>query len=421
VKFQDISPIQPMHNERMDSVLAENPARSWTRVDGVDLLRALAIFFVLMNHVNMRLLGAKVPYTRGLPHQLVSSLVWNGQFGVQIFFAVSGFLITSTTLRRWGTLSRVSIRDFYLLRFARIAPLLLTLLAVLSILHAAHLKDFIVSAQTGGLGRALIAALTFHVNVLEARRGYLPGSWDILWSLSVEETFYFFFPLICRLLGQGKLLVALLLTFVLLGPFGRTAFTHGNEVWKEYSYLGGMDAIALGCLTALFVRGRHFSRAVLWISGSVGAVLLIFSLAFSLRARAWGLARNGLDMTILAAGTCMVIAVAAQTQWRAPRVFAPFLALGRRSYEIYLTHMFAVFGLFHLFLAEGKPMRLVPALFITLILIAGLLGELVARFYSEPMNRWLRKRWGEGPKRLGSVIDAGEGAVRVRGEHRMPV
>src|SRR5271170_2216417 len=98
----------------MTSVEFSKPAPVWTRLDGIDLLRALAIFFVLMNHVNMRLLGAKVPYTRGLPAQLVYSLVWNGQFGVQIFFAVSGFLITSTTLARWGGLSRVSARDFYL-------------------------------------------------------------------------------------------------------------------------------------------------------------------------------------------------------------------------------------------------------------------------------------------------------------------
>src|SRR5579862_5151592 len=116
----------------MDSELSANPARSWTRLDGVDMLRALAIFFVLMNHVNMRLRFAKVPYTAGLPDQLVNSLVWNGQFGVQIFFAVSGFLITSITLRRWKSLSRISVREFYLLRFARIAPLLLVLLAVLS-------------------------------------------------------------------------------------------------------------------------------------------------------------------------------------------------------------------------------------------------------------------------------------------------
>lgn len=98
------------------------PRRSWTRLDGVDVLRGLAIFFVLMNHVNMRLRIARVPYTAGLPDQLVSSLVWNGQHGVQIFFAISGFLITATSLRRWCSLSQVSTRDFYRLRFARLAP-----------------------------------------------------------------------------------------------------------------------------------------------------------------------------------------------------------------------------------------------------------------------------------------------------------
>src|ERR1700728_3642019 len=200
-------------NWRVKSGMAEspNPTRSWTRLDGVDVLRGLSIFFVLINHVNMRLRLEHVPYTQGMPEQLVSSLVWNGQLGVQIFFAVSGFLITSTSLRRWGSLARVSIRDFYLLRFARIAPLLLSLLVALSLLHFWHFGDFIVTAKTGGFGRALFAALTFHVNVLEARRGYLPGSWDILWSLSVEEMFYLFFPVICFLFGRGKLFVVLLL------------------------------------------------------------------------------------------------------------------------------------------------------------------------------------------------------------------
>src|ERR1700750_1299468 len=124
----------------MAELSSEVQARSWSRVDGIDLLRGLAIFFVLMNHVNMQLLGADVPYTRGLPKQLVSSLVWNGQQGVQIFFAVSGFLITATSLRRWGSLSRVSFTDFYRLRSARIAPLLLGLLAVLSVLHLAPVR-----------------------------------------------------------------------------------------------------------------------------------------------------------------------------------------------------------------------------------------------------------------------------------------
>jgi len=395
-----------MRAEHADLTASATPARSWTRLDGVDLLRALAIFFVLMNHVNMRLLIAKVPYLKGLPHQLASSLVWNGQQGVQIFFAVSGFLITSTTLRRWGSLSRVSIRDFYLLRFARIAPLLLSLLVVLSVLHFCHLGDFVVTAKTGGLGRALFAALTFHVNVLEARRGYLPGSWDILWSLSVEEMFYLFFPVVCFLFGRRNFFVVLLLAFIVLGPFGRTAFAHGNEIWREYSYLGGMDAIAFGCLTALVVSRREIRRSLVFAIGAVGTALLIFNLCFSIRAFSWELGRYGLNFTVLALATCMVIAAAAQTKWRSPRIFAPFLLLGHRSYEIYLTHMFVVFGFFHLFLGVGKPMWTIPVLFLTVIFFSAGLGELVARFYSEPMNRWLRKRWGDGPERLGSVVEA---------------
>jgi peptidoglycan/LPS O-acetylase OafA/YrhL len=377
------------------SIEASNTQRGSGRIDGVDLLRGVAIFFVLMNHVNMRLLGAEVPYTNGLPKQLVSSLVWNGQFGVQIFFAVSGFLITATTLRRWGSLSRVSLRGFYLMRFARIVPLLLSLLAVLSLLHFAHVKYFVVSAKTGGLGRALFAALTFHVNVLEARSGYLPGSWDILWSLSVEEIFYLFFPLVARFLGRGKMLIVLLLGLVVMGPFARTVLTHGNEVWKEYSYLGGMDAIALGCLTALLLSRFRFSRRAVWILAIVGSALLILILGFSIRVEAWGLARSGLDMTILAVGTCMVIAVVTQTKWRSPRFMNPLLNLGQRSYEVYLTHMFIVFGLFQLFVLAGKPMSAVPALFLAVIFLAGLLGEVVARFYSEPMNQFIRQRYSQ--------------------------
>ncbi len=393
---------------RQQSIPSTNPRRSWTRLDGVDLLRGLAIFFVCMNHVNMRLLFAHVPYTKGLPNQLISSLVWNGQRGVQIFFAVSGFLITSTALRRWGSLPAVSIADFYRLRFARIAPLLFLLLAVLSVLHLGGAPGFVVSAKTGGLRRALLAALTFHVNVLEAHRGYLPGSWDILWSLSVEEMFYLFFPLVCRLPGKGKLLVPLLAGFVVLGPIARTVLTHGNPVWQEYSYLGGMDAIAMGCITALLLAGHSLSKRTVWFCTTLGLTFLVFILGFSRLAQRLGLDRTGLDMSTVAFGACLIIAAAASTQWRGPPMLFPLLRLGQRSYEVYLTHMFIVLGFFATFVRIGKPIVAVPGLFIIVIFVSGLLGELVARFYSEPMNRLLRRRWREGPDVLGSVVDERE-------------
>jgi len=381
-----------LHNQQMALGESDLETGNRKRLDGIDVLRGLAIFFVLMNHVNMRLLLAQVPYTNGLPRLLVQSLVWNGGFGVQIFFAISGLLITSISLGRWGSLSEISVRNFYRLRFARIAPLLFLVLAALSGLHVAGVHSFVVPAKTGGLGRALLAALTFHLNLLEAWRGYLPGSWDILWSLSVEEMFYLFFPLLARLLGRSKLFIIVLCAFVVLGPFGRRAFTHGNPIWQEKSYLGGMDAIALGCLTALLVSRIRFQRAALRTFSWIGIGLLVLVLVFGSEPFLRGLDRKGLEETILAIGTCLISIASAQTQWKSPHLLRPLLKIGQYSYEVYLTHMFVVFALFSIFLDYGKSMRLVPAFFVLTILISGLLGALIAHLYSEPMNRHLRHR-----------------------------
>ena len=146
-------------------------------------------------------------------------------------------------------------------------------------------------------------------------------------------------------------------------------FAHGNEIWEEYSYLGGMEGIALGCLTALMVSRVRFSRTAIWVLGGVGAAIVTCSLIFSWQAYVGWLGRTGLNMTILGVGTCMFIAATAQTRWRSPRWLAPLLRIGQYSYEVYLTHMFVVFAFFGLFLEAGKPMRLVPVLFVAIILV----------------------------------------------------
>ena len=389
-----------------DATLQSNTGpKSWYRVDGIDLLRGLAIFFVLMNHINMMLRGAKIPYTKGWPIQLTYSLIWNGQFAVQMFFVISGFLITATTLRRWGSLAEVKPKDFYRLRFARIFPLLALLLALLSLLHILHVEHFVVDPKAGGLPRALFAALTFHINWLEAKTVYLPPCWDILWSLSVEEMFYLFFPIACILFRRTRYLVIPLVLFIIAGPFARNSAFNPNPVWREYSYLGGMDAIALGCLVALLLHRRTMSQLLSWVCLGLGTILLVFSLCFSIRAYIWGLGKNGLNMTILAFGAALLIAFFAEREWHAPKLLYPLLLAGKRSYEVYLTHEFIVILLFAGFMALGKPSHGIAALFAITITLAVIVGAFVARCYSEPLNQKLRRRFSEDAGRLGSVVE----------------
>jgi peptidoglycan/LPS O-acetylase OafA/YrhL len=125
----------------------------------------------------------------------------------------------------------------------------------------------------------------------------------------------------------------------------------------------------------------------------VGGAAVLFILGFSRTTVCQGLERLGLDMTVLGLGTCMLIAVAAATRWRRPPWLAPLCWLGARSYEIYLTHMFVVLAVFALFVQLGKPLVLVPALFLLILALAGLLGAAVARWYAEPVNRLLRRRF----------------------------
>jgi peptidoglycan/LPS O-acetylase OafA/YrhL len=115
---------------------------------------------------------------------------------------------------------------------------------------------------------------------------------------------------------------------------------------------------------------------------------------------------SGLDMTTIALGACMVIIAAAQTQWKGPRLLTPLLNLGQRSYEVYLTHMFVVFAFFAIFVHYGSPIWSVPLLFVTTVIVTALVGEMVARYFSEPINRILRARWSEGPRQLGAVSDS---------------
>jgi len=362
------------------------------RLDGIDVLRGLSILAVILLHINIR-----IPLDKSAAGQLISKdglriLLWNGYNGVIVFFAVSGFLITTNCLQRWGTLRDVAIRGFYRLRFARIAPLLLALLALSSALHFARVAGFVIDSSKFSWAQAMFSALTFHLNWLEARHGYLPANLDVLWSLSIEEMFYVFFPLVCFGLRGGRALIVLLLAFVAVGPFARTVLTQ-NEMWADHSYLSCMDAIALGCMAAMAAKRFVIGRKMLLAVRVTGLALVILVTCFRRQCWQLGLYKHGLDVTALALGTALLLMAIAQGGKPGSWLTAPLRWFGRNSYEVYLTHSFVVVTLTQLFVATGSRYAWSPLWFVAVAGLSGGLGACVARYYSEPLNRKLRAGW----------------------------
>jgi peptidoglycan/LPS O-acetylase OafA/YrhL len=380
--------------EMLDAQRAVTP-----RFDGVDVLRGFSILSVVLLHAWIRMHFAGSPVNQVMRGWLAHLLLRNGDNGVTVFFAVSGFLITLTSLRRFGSLAQMRPMRFYRIRFARIAPLLLLLLAVLSVLHLVHAEGFRISAKTTTLTRALFSALTFHLNWLEAVHGYLPANWDVLWSLSVEEMFYLFFPLICVVVLRERrgmmLFVTFLLVFAAMGPFARTVWTT-NPIWQEKTYLGGMDGIALGCLCAL-VTGRLLRRGEAWRARwskrligleVVGAAMILLIAVWPPWHWMRYVGRSGVDGTVLAVGACLVMVGSVVRGRTGGRWTAPVRWFGRHSYEVYLTHEFVVVWgtMLYIKLRRGP----LPLWFFGILLLTAPLGWLVAKYFSEPMNRRLR-------------------------------
>ncbi len=356
------------------------------RLPTVDFIRGLCIILVVVHHLNLRIRFNKSALGAALPDVINRFLFWTGSYSVKVFFVVSGFLITSTILRRWGTLDRIDIRAFYRLRFARIAPCLLALLPVLSALHLAGVTGFTINPTRTSLARALFAALTFHVNWLEIKVGYLPGSWDILWSLAVEETFYLFYPVVCRLVTRWWMLASMAAGLVVAGPFFRTVLAP-NEMATDYALFANLDCIAMGCVAAVLAGRLRLPGLATRIAGWTLIVLVTVARPIVAKLHLYP---TGLDVTVLALGAALVLMTLGNggtpSRWT-----TPIRWYGRNSYEIYLTHMFAVMFGFQAFTALHMPLDAAPMWFAVVLGVSGLLGHLVATFFSEPMNRWLRQ------------------------------
>lgn len=374
------------------------------RNPGIDLLRGLSILLVVLHH-----LGLRIPLKTGaladvLPRRLLVALNYNGYEAVFVFFVISGFLITSNALARWGSLASIDLRAFYLRRGARILPCLALLVGVLAVLHLAGVENYVIQREGQSLGGAALAAFGLHLNWYEGVTGYLPGSWDVLWSLSIEEVFYLGFPLVCLLVRDRRVLALLLLGLSLSLPLWLAAIVD-NEIWKEKAYLPGMAAIAAGVLAALVADRWRPRAAIVWSVGAIGAA----GLAATMLAMPWlwKWLKDGVMLLLTLSAACLVVAM----HWRADRRDSPaaprplpglpgmgwLRSMGRLSYEIYLSHMFVVFAVVTAYKAAGADVRSGWLWYLPAVALCWGLGWLVARFWSLPCERALKQRFNGTP------------------------
>ncbi len=374
------------------------------RLPGVDVLRGVAAMLVVLRHIHIRFRINGYEVQPFLPETLGTVLLNTGHYSVVCFFVISGFLITRLSLRRWGSPHRISPAVFYGLRAARILPCLLLVVAASSVLHLLDVGPFVIRSERGSLGDAVFAALGFHVNWYEGRHGYLPGNWDVMWSLSVEETFYLLFPLACLALRSPIAILFGLLPVIAIAPFNRV-WLQGIVPWDDYSWLSCMDGIAMGCIVGWMSERRPLGRSGARVAMAAGVAAVLLIIVFRKATTALGLTATGTYVSVLELGMALVLLAMGSGVGNTALARGTSLlrAVGRCSYELYLTHMFVIFGFFiafrALFGSSAPHSAIYPTSYALMLILSVVLGHLVSRWFSEPANRALRERFGARMRR----------------------
>ncbi len=351
-------------------------------------LRAIAVLLVVAFHARLPVPG--------------------GFVGVDVFFVISGFVITAMLMREWASTGRVRFRHFYFRRFLRLTPALaltVTVVALASILLQNPFGAQQATARTG-LGAMLLSA---NFAIAHAAGDYFADSSTTnpllnTWSLSVEEQFYLVFPALfvlgwtmSRRLGRRLLAPVLIVLAIGVSSFAMSvAFSFGSTVAAPLTdYFGGPESFAfyspftrawefaVGALLALLIdRLPVATAAVTRLVGFAGAALIAASALLIHDSMPF----PGLVAIVPVLGTALLLASGARMTTGVNRALAvrPMVAIGDASYSWYLWHWPVI--VFAALLFPNRPTVLVAAA-LTSILPA----VLSYRFVEQPIRR-LRPR-----------------------------
>ena len=342
----------------------------------LDGIRGIAILAVLLSHA--------ATLIRALPNAVPSHYFFQmmipGWGGVDLFFGLSGFLITGILLR--GRTSRSYFRPFYARRVLRIFPIYYLFLTV-SLLVCTQVPALRQSLQgtEAHIPATLVQRVSYFVYLQNLPVFWhslaegLGGLWGGYWSLAVEEQFYFFWPALVRFVRSSALFWTCIAGFV-AGPFVRALISHhtGETVGLLQFPISRLDGLFAGSALALYMDRRGKPIALAWSYGLFGAGAAI--LAFIAGFHRHELIQPGvfLDRIGISGFALIAVGLIATAQHKSS-VFKPALTsrtlgfLGKYSYGIYIYHI----GVFFAFkrmrthvLSSGSGLR---------VLLAGLLYD----------------------------------------------
>lgn len=326
---------------------AQPTAHGDHRVPELDGIRAIAVWMVLLAHALFGFTNAPGALA-SVPSPIIQVLN-HGWLGVDVFFLLSGFLITGILL---DTKPRPHyFRNFYLRRVLRIMPLYFAVIIVWAFLYDDAGSYFLLSS-------------VFGANLSELFHIHEPHGPGVLWSLAVEEHFYLLWPLIVLLLRRRDLFLLSAVIFIAM-PILRGIFAARGMLPDSIYVLSWFrfDGLVGGAMIAMWAKSPYYSESsAKKIAGALAVILIALSLVglkFGIFGR-YSIASVALryTQTYLAFGTFFILVVANRGKlWTAPLRWRFMQLSGALSYCIYLVHLSIGDGYEHLVTKYG----IVPA------------------------------------------------------------